>query len=244
MLRAAAKATASVHIAVSAISLLHGTYHRTLSPDKEEGWMVDKHAKMYVWLPQLDLLVVEAYMGHGISSRYMCLPSGIRSSKASGNADNDGGDPFSGSRTFVKLGEEATFEDAAVTCSGPQEIAEAFRALHVAQPEFVRHPHRIAVEQSEDGEDSAVVTYYMHQRYAGILQVKSLLRVTVVDIGNSTEQARTSDVHRQTKGKPTARIVKIVEEWNGVQPMQYPPFQLSRRINGLLSWWATSLLVR
>ncbi len=102
----------------------------------------------------------------------------------------------------------------------------------------------VIAEQSEDGEDSTVVTYYMHQRYAGILQVKSLLRVTVVDIGNSTEQARTSDVHRQTKGKPTARIVKIVEEWNGVQPMQYPPFQLSRRINGLLSWWATSLLVR
>ena len=189
--------------------------------------MVDKDAKMYVWLPQLDLLVVEAYMGHGISSRYMY--------GASDNADtrNDDGDPSSGSRTFVKLGEEATFEDAAVVCSGPREITEAFRALHVAQPEFVRHPHRIAVERSEDGNDSAVVTYYMHQRYAGILQVKSLLRVTVDMNG----------VHRQTKGKDTAKIVNIVEEWNGVQPMQYP-FRLSRRINGLLSWWATSLLVR
>jgi len=226
MLRAAAKATASVHIAVSAISLFHGTYGATLPPDKEEGWMVDKDAKMYVWLPQLDLLVVEAYMGHGISSRYMY--------GASDNADtrNDDGDPSSGSRTFVKLGEEATFEDAAVVCSGPQEITEAFRALHVAQPEFVRHPHRIAVERSEDGNDSAVVTYYMHQRYAGILQVKSLLRVTVDMNGD----------HRQTKGKDTAKIVNIVEEWNGVQPMQY--FRLSRRINGLLSWWATSLLVR
>ena len=118
--------------------------------------MVDKDAKMYVWLPQLDLLVVEAYMGHGISSRYM--------DGASDNADtrNDDGDPSSGSRTFVKLGEEATFEDAAVLCSG----------------------------------------------------------------------------------QDTAKIVKIVEEWNGVQPMQYPPFRLSRRINGLLSWWATSSLVR
>ena len=190
--------------------------------------MVDKDAKMYAWLPQLDLLVVEAYMGHGISSRYMC--------GASDNPDapNDDGDPSSGSRTFVKLGEEATFEDAAVLCAGPQEITEAFRALHVAQPEFVRHPHRIAVERSEDRNDSAVVTYYMHQRYAGILQVKSLLRVTVDMDGG----------HRQTKGKDTPKIVNIVEEWNGVQPMQYPPFRLSRRINGLLSWWATLLLVR
>jgi len=229
MMRAAAKATASMHVAVSSMSLLHGTYADTLPPDTEEGWRMDRHAKMYAWLPQLDLLVVEAYMGHGISSRYMsmCPPS----SAADGTGSNDDDASNESSRTFVKLGEEATFEDAAVICSGPQEIAEAFRALRVARPEFIRHPHRIHVDvkQGQDGKDSAVaqVTYYMHQRYAGILTVKSLLRVTV-DMADSKK----------------ARIQKMVEEWNGVEPLAYYPFSLSRRINGILSWWLTSLLVR
>ena len=186
---------------------------------------MDRHAKMRAWLPQLDLLVVEAYMGHGISSRYMGPPS----STADGTVSTDDDTSDESSRTFVKLGEEATFEDAAVICSGPQEIAEAFRALRVARPEFIRHPHRIDVKQGQDGKDSAVaqVTYYMHQRYAGILTVKSLLRVTV-----------------DTADSKKARIQKIVEEWNGVEPLAYYPFSLSRRINGILSWWLTSLLVR
>ena len=126
-------------------------------------------------------------------------------------------------------------------CSGPEEIAEAFRALHVVMPEFIRHPHRIDLhvedmKESRDGKDDtsntcnnaeAHVTYYMHQRYAGILTVKSLLHVTV-DMSDSRK----------------ARIVKIVEEWNGVEPLVYPPFYLSRRINGIFCWWLTSFLVR
>ena len=234
MFRAAAKATASVQVALTAISLLHGTYASTLPPDNEEGWMLDRHAKLYAWLPQLDFLVVEAYMGHGISPRYMCLPptSGGSSTDASNNGANNNED----SRTFIKLGNDATFEDSAVICSGPEEIAEAFRALRVARPEFIRHPHRIDVKESRDGDGresnsaSAVahVTYYMHQRYAGILTVKSLLHVTVDKCDDSRK----------------ARIVKIVEEWNGVKPLEYPPFFLSRRINGMFSWWLTSLLVR
>ena len=230
MMRAAAKATASVQVALTAISLIHGTFANTLPPDNEEGWMLDRYAKKYTWLPQLDLLVVEAYMGHGISPRYMCLPptSGSSTGTSSNGANND-----EDSRTFIKLGDDATFEDSAVICSGPEEIAEAFCALHVARPEFIRHPHRIDldVKESRDGKESnsavAHLTYYMHQRYAGILTVKSLLRVTV-DKCDSRK----------------ARIVKIVEEWNGVEPLEYPPFFLSRRINGILSWWSTSLFVR
>ena len=231
-MRAAAKATASVQVALTAISLVHGTYSDTLPPDNEEGWMMDRHAKMYVWLPQLDLLVVEAYMGHGISPRHMCLPPSVINSSSARTGAFDGADSGEDRRIFIKLAEEATFEDSAVICSGPQEIAEAFRALHVARPEFIRHPHRIDVKQSQyGGKDSnsavAHITYYMHQRYAGMLTVKSLLRVTV-DRSDTRE----------------ARIVKIVEEWNGVEPLAHPPFFLSRRINGICSWWLTSLFVR
>ena len=233
MMRSAAKATASVQVALTAFSLIHGTYANTLPPDNEEGWMLDRHAKMYAWLPQLDLLVVEAYMGHGISPRYMCLPPTSGTCSSTGTSNN-GANNDEDSRTFIQLGDDATFEDSAVMCSGPEEIAEAFRALHVARPEFIRHPHRIDLEdvkESRDGTESnsAVVrvTYYMHQRYAGILTVKSLLRVTV-DKCDSRK----------------ASIVKIVEEWNGVEPLEYPPFFLSRRINGILSWWLTTLFVR
>ena len=234
VLRAAAKATISTHVVISAISLLHGTYAKTLPPDEAEGWVRDKHAKLFAWLPQLDLMVVECYAGHGVEPRHLPPTS------SPGNATNS---THTYSTTLVKLAKDATFEDAAAICRGPEEIAEAFRALRVARPEFVRHPHRISLEQCTGGAAAAsprcIVTYYMHQRYAGLLTVKSLLRITV-DISGATGDKGKKDV---SGGTSSVQVEKMEEQWNGVEPINLAPFRISRRINGMLSWWLTSLLV-
>lgn len=249
MLRAAAKATVTTHVLVSSMFLLHGTFAGTLPPDKDEGWVLDKNAKLFAWLPQLDLMVVECYAGHGVEARHL-PPSQTSSGAAADSGMND-----AHSSSLVKLARTATFEDAAVICRGPQEIAEAFRALRVAKPEFLSHPHRISVERGganhADGAlaggggvslaQQCIVTYYLHQRYTGFLTVRSLLQVTVeTGAAGGTNKGRSKDV---SGGASTVRVVKIEERWNGVKPLDDAPFRLFRRVNGVLSWWLTSLLV-
>ena len=38
-------------------------------------------------------------------------------------------------------------------------------------------------------------------------------------------------------------VTKLEERWNGTEPLGFLPFWISRRINGLISWNLTRLLI-
>jgi len=38
-------------------------------------------------------------------------------------------------------------------------------------------------------------------------------------------------------------VTKLEERWNGIEPLGFLPFWISRRINGLISWNLTRLFI-
>jgi len=129
----------------------------------------------------------------------------------------------------VKLAQNATFDDPAAFCSAPDEIREAFRALRVARPSCLSRPTCIDVRPNGE---SIELTYYLNQRYGDYVNLRSLL---VVDF----RLARAND------GIPEGHFVvtKLEERWNGTRPLVALPFWVSRRINGLISWYLTRILI-
>lgn len=129
----------------------------------------------------------------------------------------------------VRLAQNATFEDPAAICSTPNEIREAFRALRVARPSCLSRPKCIDVLPKGE---SIELTYYLNQRYGGFLNLQSLLLVNF-------HLARADD------GIPEGHFVvtKLEERWNGTRPLSALPFWISRRINGLISWNLTRILI-
>eukprot|EP00527_Entomoneis_sp_CCMP2396_P002151 CAMPEP_0198146300 /NCGR_PEP_ID=MMETSP1443-20131203/28717_1 /TAXON_ID=186043 /ORGANISM="Entomoneis sp., Strain CCMP2396" /LENGTH=171 /DNA_ID=CAMNT_0043810219 /DNA_START=134 /DNA_END=646 /DNA_ORIENTATION=+ len=79
-------------------------------------------------------------------------------------------------RPNVIFGENITFEDPAAICSSPKEVHEAFRALKCATPESLSTPKCVDVKPKGA---SIQLTYVLNQRYADVLDVKSLLIVEV-----------------------------------------------------------------
>ena len=132
-------------------------------------------------------------------------------------------------RPHVLLHEKVTFEDPAAICSTPEEVQEAFRALKYVNPESLSTPKCIDVTPKGESID---LTYRLDQRYAGMLEVQSLLVVNVQ--------------LAQIYGTPESEFVvrKFEERWNGVQPLGTYLFWIVRRMNGLISWNLTSRLLK
>merc|ERR1719491_175367 len=129
----------------------------------------------------------------------------------------------------IKLASNVTFEDPAAIVSTPREIHEAFRALKISDPMCLSKPTCINV-QPKGG--SIELTYYLNQRYMDALNVRSLL---VVDFRLARISGETSE--------SVLEVTKLEERWNGTQPLSILPFWISRRINGIISWNLTRILV-
>ena len=103
--------------------------------------------------------------------------------------------------------DDITFEDPLVKCSGKEEVHKCFRALKLCSPEQLQPPVARA------GNHSGVTEVMLYQRYFGVYDVKSIL---VVNTG------------------PNGLITSLEERWNGTNLLHSPPFQWSRRLNGLI----------
>lgn len=218
-LRTGAKAAALSHILVTGMSIMYGTFGGYLErpPQMRSGKDTDAARHLLIWLPELDGLVRDMYSGRGIHQRY--LPSG----------DSAG--------TVLKVGQDILFEDAAAVCSGAGEVAEAFRALKFLRPESLSAPIRAEVGGLMPQHVDLRITYLLHQRYAGILTVRSLL---VVDVAIGVRETFNKAKDISSVGT-TARVLRFEERWNGVEPLDWGPFRVSRRLNGVISWMLTSL---
>lgn len=129
----------------------------------------------------------------------------------------------------VRLAQNATFEDPAAICSTPNEIREAFRALKAARPSCISQPKCIDVRPNGE---SIELTYHLNQRYGGFLNLQSLL---LVDFHLARAEDGITEGHLV--------VTKLEERWNGTRPLGALPFWISRRINGLISWNLTRILV-
>uniref|UniRef100_A0A7S4K6Z4 Uncharacterized protein n=1 Tax=Odontella aurita TaxID=265563 RepID=A0A7S4K6Z4_9STRA len=223
-IRTGVKAAALSHIVVTGVSILYGTFGDTSTRDSLQNvsmWKDDDLvARQLIWLPQLDALVRGMYGGFGIHQHY--LPRG----------DNP--------EIILKVGNEVMFEDAAAVCKGAPEVVEAFRALSFLQPELLSPPKRIEVGGMMPQHVDLRITYLLHQRYAGFLTVRSTLVVDIV-----LEERGRIDRKKQSSnaGITSARVVKFEERWNGVEPLNRGMFRVSRRLNGMISWMLTTLVV-
>jgi hypothetical protein len=130
----------------------------------------------------------------------------------------------------VQWDPHVTFEDPAAICVGPQEVQEAFRALHVAlQPQSIRPPTCIDVKPKGA---SIWVTYALYQRYlGGWITLPSLLVVQV-------QLQQRSDIPQSD-----FVILSMQEEWNGVPLLTTFLNRLVRRGNGYLSYYVTRMLL-
>lgn len=165
---------------------------------------------------------------------------------------------------------EPRFEDPIARCNGVDEVAECFRALKACSPVSTTAPKTIAVHVllPSDGSAAAgsvaatagtqrvVQVLQLDQMYFGRLAVSSTLHVhyssTVTtrpgdgggDNGNEQEGKGINERAPSQSDAGTLEIVRFEERWNGVPLLWSVPFVISRRINGLLSYTATPVVLR
>lgn len=135
-------------------------------------------------------------------------------------------------RPGVGLDDDVVFEDPAAVCIGKDELREAFRALGRAHPRCLSRPRCIDVVPRLG---TVQLTYRLDQSYVeDRLRLSSLLIVDV-RLAPVPGDGTISEL----------RVSKFEERWNGVEPLLGGgyPFWISRRINGLISWCLTSLLL-
>ena len=130
----------------------------------------------------------------------------------------------------LRLASTATFEDPAAICCTSKEIKEAFRALEVAQPNCLSKPICISVQPNGE---SIELTYHLNQLYGNFLNVRSLLVINF----------RLARMNGGEMPENYFEVTKLEERWNGSEPLGFLPFWISRRINGLISWNLTRLLI-
>lgn len=123
-----------------------------------------------------------------------------------------------------RLSQDCVFADPVAICVGREEVVETFRALKCLSPDSIASPKLVHVEPLAD--NVTRFTTKLHQRYMKTLTVHSLL---IVDM-------------KEEEGKdPT--IVRFEERWNNRPLLNQIPFTFVRRINGVLSFRVTALLV-
>jgi len=130
----------------------------------------------------------------------------------------------------LRLASTSTFEDPAAICCTSKEIKEAFRALEVAQPNCLSKPICISVQPNGE---SIELTYHLNQLYGNFLNVRSLLVINF----------RLARMNGGEMPENYFEVTKLEERWNGTEPLGFLPFWISRRINGLISWNLTRLLI-
>ena len=134
----------------------------------------------------------------------------------------------------VKFSPTVCFQDPAAICVNEPEVLEAFRALRLLNPISLSSP--ICVNVKPNG-DSIRLTYRLNQQYTlplyhRTLNVKSLLSVNVK--------------LQQMQDCPESEFVitSMKEFWYGTPLIQpYPLFYIPRRLNGIISYYITSLLL-
>eukprot|EP00980_Cylindrotheca_fusiformis_P013287 scaffold3378_cov104-Cylindrotheca_fusiformis.AAC.1 len=130
-----------------------------------------------------------------------------------------------------KLAESVTFEDPAAICKSPKEVLEAFRVFEMLQPQSLDPPKCIHVEPKGS---SIALTYALHQRYRLLsvdLRSHLVLNVQLIPIKDLPESE--------------FLVLRMEERWNGIPLPNSPLFWITRRINGIVSWYlTTTFLVR
>lgn len=165
---------------------------------------------------------------------------------------------------------EPRFEDPIARCNGVDEVAECFRALKACSPVSTTAPKTIAVHVllPSDGSAAAgsvaatagtqrvVQVLQLDQMYFGRLAVSSTLHVHYSsnvttrpgdgggDNGNEQGGKGINERAPTQSDAGTLEIVRFEERWNGVPLLWSVPFVISRRINGLLSYTATPVVLR
>jgi hypothetical protein len=111
----------------------------------------------------------------------------------------------------------STFEDPAAACAGHAEIAEAFRALAALKPE------QAGARQLSEFDGASRFTFTQKMKYSLAGRQIALESVVVVDDDGN------------------GRVTAMKELWNGNELFFLG--SLSRRVNGLLSFYVTKLLL-
>jgi hypothetical protein len=134
----------------------------------------------------------------------------------------------------VRLASTATFEDPAAVCRGLHEIREAFQALKSLHSMSLSPPKCINVEPQGG---TILLTYALHQQYTlpwyGSMALRSIVQVTV-QLHNIEELVESE-----------LRILNLQELW-GSKPLAWPYLLYfpSRRLNGMLSYQLTSMILK
>ena len=130
-----------------------------------------------------------------------------------------------------ELADSITFEDPAAICQSPKEVQEAFRVFKLLKPKSIMEPKCIDVEPRGS---SIGLTYALHQHY-GLLSLKLrshlFVKVELIHIKNSSS------------AESEFLITRFEERWNGIIPQSNYVLWISRRINGILSWYITRNLL-
>ena len=117
---------------------------------------------------------------------------------------------------------QVVFEDPVAKCIGLAEVKEAFRALIICSPEAIAKPW-LVVNTGQEREFERVYVG-LHQRYFGFLEVRS---IAVVDF----EQG------------PKGLVKRVEERWNGHGLVDWTIFGIVRRMNGIISYGLTRVVV-
>jgi len=128
----------------------------------------------------------------------------------------------------VRLDDTVSFADPAAICKGPSEVIEVFRALRFLKPHSLLTPYCANVEPKGA---SIILTYILHQRYMGWINLPSLL---IVDV--------------QLKQRPDMPqsdflVLKLEEQWNGVPLLKTYLNKIVRRANGFASFQLSQRLL-
>ena len=137
-----------------------------------------------------------------------------------------------------QLDDTVTFEDPAAICKSPMEVKEAFRALSFVKPKSNTTPVCINVEPRGS---SIGLTYSLNQRYDlstlistwSSFNIKSHLFVEVQLIPTVS-----------IPGESEFLITRFEERWNGIIPQNNYLLWITRRINGIVSWYITTTFLK
>ena len=143
----------------------------------------------------------------------------------------------------LSLSKNISFEASPVISIGEQEVHEIYRAYYLFHATFLSLPRCISFQQSStkdaNGNDITKVQfkYLLHQCFFGWFEDRALLvihanvRSKKLQKGNRQQEVISMEINR------------LEERWNGAPSWNNAWIWISRRINGILSWYFTSIFV-
>ena len=112
------------------------------------------------------------------------------------------------------------FRDPVAICEGIEEVCEAFRALKVMSPTLIEDPKLMYINDSNNNQFIEVKTKYT------IIKSFSVHSICVVETDKE------------------GKVLSIEERWNSIPLLNFPPFTWAKRINGIVSYAITRLLIK